>query len=121
MFFRWDLSSFSVKKPSVQYSKGHGCGQSSLCSSMCSSSHVEDGNNSGLTTRLFNWVGEWETVEEGGGGDLREDFNSTSEKSDSLGLEVALEVLKRGVDLLAAQLVEVAVVEGIERGFWVGK
>ncbi len=108
------MSSFSVKNPSLQYSNGHGCGQSSLCSCMWFSSHVEDGNNSGLTARLFNWAGAWETVEEGGGG-------LEVEKSDSLGIEVGREVLKRGVNLLAEELVEVVVVEGIERGLWVGK
>ncbi len=89
---------------------------------MWSSSHAEDGNNSGLTEHLFNWPGNREDVEEGGGGGLREDVNPRSEKSDSLGIEVAREVLKRGVNLLAEELVEVVVVEkGIERGLWVGK
>ncbi len=54
--FNWcSLSSFRVRNPWVQYSKGHECGQSSVCSYMCSSRLVDDRNTSRHMPHLLSW------------------------------------------------------------------
>ncbi len=68
---------------------------------------MEDENGFRHTPHWFNWADGPETGEEGDGGGV---------SKDSLGLDVARGALKGGVNLVFAEVAEVALVEGIERG-----